>query len=159
MSWEAIGAIAETLGALAVFASIAVLIVQVRANTRAIEAASVRELHAQVSNSWMEAAYNPYTPDIFAKHMAGEELTYAEIFRIQAINHAMFQNYENAYHLLEAGLIDDGYKEVHERQITNLMARGSLSREFWNNHSLDFVADFRAHVDELIDKVDRTGDT
>ena len=54
MNWEAVGAIAETLGAIAVFVSIAYLAIQVR-QTRL-------QLQAQAEDNMMSRAFEAYSP-------------------------------------------------------------------------------------------------
>ena len=44
MNWEAIGAIGEVAGAVAVFASLVYLALQIRQNTRAIRGSAEREM-------------------------------------------------------------------------------------------------------------------
>ena len=49
MKWEAIGAVGETVGALAVLATLVYLAMQIRQNTKAVQAAAVDSANSQVS--------------------------------------------------------------------------------------------------------------
>ena len=49
MNWEAIGAVGETVGALAVLVTLVYLAMQIRQNTKAVQAAAVDSANSQVS--------------------------------------------------------------------------------------------------------------
>ena len=49
MNWEAIGAVGETVGALAVLATLVYLAMQIRQNTKAVQAAAIDSANSQVS--------------------------------------------------------------------------------------------------------------
>ena len=49
MNWDAIGAIGETVGALAVFLTLIYLAIQIRQNTKAVKAAAIDSTNSQVS--------------------------------------------------------------------------------------------------------------
>jgi hypothetical protein len=49
MNWDAIGAIGETIGALAVFLTLVYLSIQIRQNTKAVQAAAIDSANSQVS--------------------------------------------------------------------------------------------------------------
>ena len=57
MNWEAIGAIAETLGAIGVIASLVYLAGQIRQNTRSIRGATYQDLIGLTQQAQMPIAF------------------------------------------------------------------------------------------------------
>lgn len=77
MNWDAIGAVGEIIGALAVVVTLAYLALQIRASTRESEAglfSATAEQSSQVSSRFMEHA------EVWVKGNAGGELSESEQF-------------------------------------------------------------------------------
>ena len=135
MNWDALGTIAEAVGALAVLISIVYLAVQIRTNTRAIKASA----SFQVTHSWADfnktmlgvpdemielciKAYNPATQVA--------DLTDVEYWRMSAMHRTIFQSLEGQYYQFRYGFLETGVWENRLR-----VARGILElpvfREWW----------------------------
>jgi len=65
MNWDAIGAFAELLGALAVFITVAFLAVQMRQNTRALRAESMNNASMSTQNWYLQVGTNPQCAEIW----------------------------------------------------------------------------------------------
>ena len=151
MNWEAIGAVSETLGAMAVFVSIVVLIAQVRSNTKAIQAAAVMDLESQVAKSWHDAAQNPYTTGVFDRLYEGRELSGEDEGRLRATWHGVFHNLQNGFYQIQYGFLNDDYPlEVH---IVNVL-KFTQGRRFWDGAEETFSPEFRRYVDEVREELD-----
>jgi len=125
MNWQAIGAIADIVGATAVLATLIYLALQIRQNSRSINqqndmaraqtiqarADSVTQLIALIVNSEKMVA-------VFAKVMADKELAPADLDPIERIRAHSFltalrSNFENTYLQHQEGFLpDDFYQEV-----------------------------------------------
>ncbi len=149
MNWEAIGAVSETLGAIAVFASIVVLISQVRSNTKAIEAAAVMDLESQVAKSWHDAAQNPYTPGVFRRLYDGEELSVEDVGRLRATWHGVFHNLQNGFYQIQYGFLNEDYPlKVH---VLNVM-KFAEGRQFWASAHDTVSPEFSRFVEEIAEE-------
>ena len=92
MNWEALGAVAELLGAIAVFATLFYLAKQIkhtfesqdRANEIAL-ASSVAESNQLFLNTWEQLTSNAELADIYHRAIAGERLDPAESIRYVAL--------------------------------------------------------------------------
>jgi len=72
MNWEAIGAVSETIGAIAVVVTLIYLAVQIRQNSENL-AAQVRATNfAGMADTWRIGAESPELSEILAKDRAGE---------------------------------------------------------------------------------------
>lgn len=154
MNWEAIGAVSETLGAMAVFVSIVVLIAQVRSNTRAIQAAAVMDLESQVAKSWHDAAQNPYTTGVFNRLYAGIELSGEDVSRLHATWHGVFHNLQNGFYQIQYGFLNDDYPlKVHIVSVLKF----TQGRGFWGGAKETFSPAFRRYVEDVREELDASG--
>ncbi len=103
MSWDALAAIAEALGAAAVLASLIYLATQIRQNTQMIKS-SIRQ---QVTNTSHAVVFKSIDlADVFAKANNGETLTAGEQFQLNQIHRAAFRGFEDFAYQYEHGLLD-----------------------------------------------------
>ena len=150
MTWESVGALGEIIGAIAVVITLVVLIVQIKANTRAIEAQSVRELLSQFSQSWYEFAGNPYLPEVMAKYQRGEPLTDVESQRLRAHAHGALYNMQIEHYQLKLGTLDSGFGAASEVLLQEILRPGRPFREVWDENKQHFTQDFQKFVEAQI---------
>ncbi len=148
MNWDAIGAIAEIAGALAVVVSIVYLAIQIRSNTQATKAsASFDATHSwsEFNNSILHASdeiiginLKAYRPDSKAS-----DFTDAEYWRLSALHRTIFQSLEGQYYLYKYGYLEPGVWKSRSE-----VARGILEiplmREWWSHeqHSSTYSQEF-----------------
>jgi hypothetical protein len=143
MNWEAVGAIAESIGAASVIATLAYLALQIRSNTSALRAQtrySISEFVLQISIFRAEHA------DRYAKLSLGGELTAGDLeFRywshMQLMLHA-----ETYLHHFEIGLMPESHWSGYERYIDGYVESGGF-REFWENAGPSFSLGFQEWID------------
>jgi hypothetical protein len=112
VNWEAIGAIGEVVGGLAVVVSIVYLSIQIRSNTRTMKAkasfdathswASVNELVPQLPQDVHETAIRSYAPDA-----SWEDFSDLQRFNIVLIHRALFQKLEGQFLLHKYGFLEE----------------------------------------------------
>ena len=74
MNWDAVGAIAELLGALGVLVTLGYLAMQIRDNTRSIRAASLQSvIDGPRDRYFLPMAQDPVMADLFARGLNGLE--------------------------------------------------------------------------------------
>ena len=137
MNWDAIGAIGETVSAVAVVVSILYLAVQIRSNTRATKAsasfdathswATSNEQVPQFSDELLEAFRKTYDPNCDPKGF-----TDIENIRIGAHNRALFQKLEGQYYLFKFGYLALGVWEKRSAWANGLIQLPYYS-EWWEN--------------------------
>lgn len=154
MNWDAIGAIGEVVGAIAVVVTLIALIFQLRENTKAIKAQSVRDLLSQVSQSWFDFGGNPYFPEVMTKSLRGEDLTDVDKFRLRANLQGGFLNWQIEYYQLKLGSLDDEFREAMKNLLTDLLVDGSPWKEFWLTNKKYFTREFQIYVDDIMSRVD-----
>ncbi|MFT4817092.1 MAG: hypothetical protein ACI80L_001405 [Pseudohongiellaceae bacterium] len=111
MNWDAIGAIGETISALAVVVSILYLSIQIRSNTRATKAsASFDATHSWATSNEQVPQFSDELLGAFSKSYdsAINESDFSEIenIRLGAHNRALFQKLEGQYYLYKYGYLE-----------------------------------------------------
>lgn len=137
MNWDAIGAIGETISAIAVVISILYLAIQIRSNTRATKAsasfdathswATSNEQAPQFSDKLLEAFRKTYDPECDPK-----SFTNIDNIRIGAHNRALFQKLEGQYYLFKFGYLALGVWEKRSAWANGLIQLPYYS-EWWEN--------------------------
>ena len=141
MNWDAIGALGEIVGAMAVVATLLYLSREIRQNVRSVSVAALRDTTAQW-NHWSDMlASSPDLANIVAKgNKSFGSLTEAESLRYGAYLQSFFDNVESYRALIaEHNILRDlGVLRsiVHRRiQIPGFW-------EWWKENSADYNDDF-----------------
>jgi hypothetical protein len=97
MNWDAIGAIAELIGAGAVVLTLLYLSIQLRQNTEAVRHSAERII-LEDAITWMyKLAENPELTGIYLKGIRGEELDSNDKLRFRMLIGALFNHWNHAY--------------------------------------------------------------
>ena len=114
MNWEAIGAVAELLGAIGVIVSLIYLASQVRRNTHLQKITNLRDIATELATTARCTASNPELASLVLRGLADlASLDSVERYRLDSYLYAFFANYERA-------LIDARDGDYPEEQLTPL---------------------------------------
>ena len=149
MNWDAIGAIGEIVGAIAVFVTLVYLALQIRQNTIQSRASS----HHAISDSLnqINILFGQST-EVSALFLMGLEdrlsLTDAQRWQFDSIMRAYFHVCETMYFQADVGTGDQGIATAEEQGMIAML--GALGgREWWDQNPYGFSTEFRAYVDRL----------
>ena len=116
MNWEAVGAIAETVGAIGVILSLVYLSVQIRSNTEQLRF-SARQSVAESLDRAFDPIYAEPCLSIWQKgHNNIDELTEAERLVFNGLMARQAHNYSNMLDAQNANLIERGRAEGRYRR-------------------------------------------
>ena len=152
MNWNAIGAVGEIVGALAVFLTLVYLAMQIRQNTKAIQAsanhASVSEVN-QVRTSIFE---NADLATIYVRGTAQpDDLDEASRVRFRLLLHNIFLSVSN----IQAQTKFTGLSQSTWESQMIILGRvlGSPGGQwFWRGFRLEFEESFREIVDKILEE-------
>ncbi len=151
MNWDAIGAVGETVSAIAVVVSLIYVALQVRQNTRASRASTIQHW-AAVSALEKQSLYesDELAKLIIAGGTEQSNLSPEDRLRYNTYMIQVFNTFEFLYLQYELGTVDkvffDSKVPAYERF---LQLPGVL--EFWNSPASTFDPRFKAFVGELIE--------
>ena len=107
MQWDAIGAIGEILGALAVVVSLFYVGSQVRQNAKAIRGQTYESLSMALADSAIQAANDPDVMEAMARAINGEDLSIDQNARYVSLIRAYTRMASAAHYQYSLGLLDD----------------------------------------------------
>jgi hypothetical protein len=150
LNWEAIGALAEVLGALAVFVTLAYLAAQIRQNTGALNSAASQAVHENFAHWYGQMQSDPELLDVSIRGMA-DYSSLSQTERAQFI--ALFMNFsihtQNAFYKWREGSLAPELWRGWEYVSMNIFAT-SGGKDFWNERSYLFADAFQKYVAEDI---------
>jgi hypothetical protein len=165
MNWEAIGAIGEIVGAVAVVATLFYLAVQVRQNSRFVErsneyanATSMYQSQSMYVQVFSQLAQDAELAAIYSRALKNEPLPDADYVRFSAYINTYFAWVENMYTQAAANLVAPGFKDnftvdffsVVGPHIFELIST-SAGRKWWSNDtSHQFMPEFVDAVDKYL---------
>ena len=149
--WEAIGAIGETVGSIAVIASIICRGLQTRANAKATEGLVRRQIADSSQLAYLTGVDSPEFSSLVVRTFMGDgDLNAAENAQMIRFLSAIFLNFEVAYHQHESGLYAE-WETVPARRVCLMFRNGEFARQWWEKSKSDqFSGSFAAAVDTLI---------
>ena len=147
MNWEAIGAIGEVVGALVVAATLAFLVVQVRQNSKAINATITHGNIAGFNALNQMLAANPQLAEIFDRGSADPtQLTSTEAYSYAWIVRSFLNLFLNLYDQYLQGTCPKPLWYRHAVELQSF-AKSSGLREFVKGNS--YYRDLMEHIDAL----------
>ena len=152
MNWEAIGALAELVGAIGVIASLVYLASQIRQNTNAMRGTAHESSVSRNTLFTIAVGSSAQVSDLLTRgHRAYECLTNAERAQYTHLMGALMLGAEATFHQHKRGNLE---AEIWERSIKTLLNYTVFSgfRTHWEKARVAYTPEFRAIVDAEISK-------
>jgi hypothetical protein len=120
MNWEAIGAIGESLGAIGVITTLVYLAIQIRQNSKTMEAQMYQARYQMSEDRSGQIAESAYLPAIYCKLETDrgpldpekvDELTPEEPLRLRLTEKRMLRGVDNVFHQYTLGFLPDDFME------------------------------------------------
>lgn len=147
MNWDAIGAVGEIIGAIAVVATLIYLSTQIRQNNKLLSSDSRQTL---VSNDLTSLISNVENSDVFAKLVSKELLSAEEQLRLSFIFALDLRNREFEYFQFKNGLLDEE-TWLSYRKVVLINHSTGLGKKWWEEIGRGIVdPEFAKQVDELL---------
>ena len=148
MNWDAIGAMGEIVGALAVVISLIYLAVQIRTQNKEARIAGMHDIAVGYRDA-LATLVDGAMADVVDKAIDNyEDLTRAESLRLIAFVGRIFRVWEEAYMQFEAGRLDPRMWDSMVRQFCGYLSLAPMLR-IWTIRKEYFDDRFRIFVDEL----------
>jgi len=147
VNWEAVGTIAEIVGAVGVIASLLYLAVQIRQSTKVARAETTKDLYLASRDAILQIASNDALAKIWTDIRNFES---EEIARRYAFYQSFFRLYELQYHLAEQDLLDSDIAESYTL-IIRMFARTDFFSAYWSKARGEFNEKFANYVDQQIE--------
>ena len=145
MNWEAIGAMGEIVGAIAVLLTLFYLSIQIRQGVK-LARSQIRE---QRTASSQEAIYQYAAHgDLIAKAVRGKPLTDGEKITINMLYRAQFRVFEAYLHHYLNGLFEEGEWQGMKQNMRATFQIGILM-ELWEKIGNEFSPELQQLVEEL----------
>jgi hypothetical protein len=154
MNWEMVSAIVESIGAVAVVASLVFLGIQVRLQNHERRVASVHEINEAYRSS-LSSLLEPGLAAVAAKGLGGyDKLDPAEKMQMVAYVLGGLKVCEEAFYQYQQGRLDDYYWSGMVQQLKDMMSLGAIS-DIWDMRRHQFGEDFRSFMGDLAQEDNR----
>ena len=155
MNWDALGAIGELAGAVAVVLTLVYLAVQIKQNTLAVKTSS----HHAITDSFNAInrlmASDPNLARIWRLGTLDlSALSEDEQISFGFMNVMVMRVYETLYYQYRAGTIEEQLYLGEEKTIKWAVTNRGF-REWWLANPISFGSEFRDHIGDLIEDIDR----
>jgi hypothetical protein len=153
MNWEALGSIAELVGAVGVVASLLYLGKQIRQNTRSIRAATYQALaESSAASNFQFIANADLVRAVRAGFAASEPLSEDDFARYQAYLRILFRRHDSIFiNYREGALSEEAWLGYWHALRENLRNPGA--QKWWQRHSEGYTRSFREAVDREIKSI------
>jgi hypothetical protein len=151
VDWDAIGAIGEIVGAVAVVATLFYLARQIRQNTRMSRAEMTKDLMLASRSAILDLASNDKLAEIWAEIRDFEN---DDAARRYTFYQSFFRLYELQFNLSKQGLLD-GSIAASYTLVIRMFTQTKHFDEYWSAARGQFHEGFAAYVDEQRESADR----
>jgi hypothetical protein len=148
MNWEAIGAIGEIIGALAVVVTLAYLAVQVRNSTRIARSATRQAIAETAMEHGTHLISDRGLMTALLRDFQNQDQDAVDRARLMAHNYITMRHYENILYQHKSGMIERDEWLGFRENLKAVLEWRSM-REFWKNESHYYSDTFRAEVDAI----------
>jgi hypothetical protein len=151
MDWNALGAIGDIVGALAVFLTLGYLAVQIRQNTKAVRASALDSSVNAVNNVRVAIFQSSEVTALYQEGLVNpEELGDGERERFRLLMHTIIWSVWNIYAQTEYGGLSTSTWAAQLPTLDRIMnSHGGVW--FWDNYQMEFDEKFRIEVDKVME--------
>ena len=159
MNWDAVVAICETLGLVAIVVTLVYMASQIHENTAAV-ASNTQQTHFDAWTALSDLIIqNEDVAELIRKSEQGEaSFDDSERIRFDWLATKFFGLFESVHADRSSGLIDGDLARAYERYYLSYCRKPGF-RRFWESHRSWFFERFVAHVDEKLAIAEPAGRT
>jgi hypothetical protein len=158
MNWDAIGAIAETLGAVGVIASLVYLAGQIRhsrdqmsQNTQALRAGTYQQFQSELGDAFWRAIEVPGLDSVVRSGFTDyRQLNEADAFKFNFFMVGCIAAYENAQYQFRAGLLDEDRWLLHRSGLLGMLRFPGVGQWWRSAEYRGASPEFIALVEEIL---------
>ena len=150
MNWDAVGAIGEIIGAAAVFLTLAYLALQIRQNTKAIQASAVDSSITEVNRIRQAVFESEELTGIFEDGCADpDNLRGNTKTRYRLLMHTILLAEANIHSQAVFAKLSESTWQTQKHVLTRIVATPG-GRWFWKNYFQEFEESFRQEIDKIL---------
>ena len=153
MSWDAIGAIGEIVGASVVFISLFYVGIQVRQNSKAIRGQTYESLSTTLANFALKSADDGEMTMVLTRAIAGEELSPEQDARLIAQIRGNMRIASAVYYQYSLGLLDVAQLEDLTFSSAALLSTPTGQR-VWRGSKDHLAGEFVTFMDKVFEDLD-----
>jgi hypothetical protein len=151
MNWDAIGAVAELVGAVGVIVTLIYLATQVRQNTKSISTSSFQATTDALNQVNALIAGNADLAEIFTAVRNGKiDLTPVEYTRWEFLITSVLRIWETAYYQRSEGVVLDASWQRYEGSLRGMVKLPAFM-PWWANNSFGFTKEFTDLVNSYVE--------
>ena len=148
VNWEAVGAIAESVGALGVILSLIYVGLQVRQNTQQVRLSRFQEASSSLQDGFAPIYNAAENRAIWYKgHHNPDDLDEEEAYTFQMFMERQLYNVQNIVYQHENGLIDPAIFESTVSLMHELLIDTPGGSKYWKEYSRNYTEAMRAAVE------------
>jgi hypothetical protein len=151
MNWDAIGTIAEIVGAAAVVVSLIYLSFQVKQNTKVSRASTRQALADGAQRNAADLIENDDLARLFVDALDGKAVKPHETLRLEARCFRDLRFWDNAYYQYTEGLLSEKEWQAF-RENLKLLLQFPYFHQFWQSYQMIFSEPFREELNSLTDQ-------
>jgi hypothetical protein len=145
LNWEALGSIAELLGAAGVIASLVYVAIQIRQNTRALRASTYESLAQATASSNSLLISDPEIARLVDVGLGSGPLAHEDRARFAAYLRMTFRRYDSIFLHYRQGTLPLEAWEAYLSSFRRVL-RSPNVRDFWQRSADDYTPAFRELV-------------
>ena len=150
MNWDAIGAVGEIIGAIAVIATLLYLARQIQDSARAARSASVTDATNAIQALYQDLGTNSQVSDHFMKGLTDySSMSESEQYQWLMLMHSWFIAFQRSFFLSQEGTLDTGLRDSIGTSIIAVNHMPGIQR-YWEQRRSFFQAEFVEWVEELL---------
>ena len=150
MNWEAVGAVGEIVGAVAVIVTLLYLSVQIKDSARAARSAAVTDATNAMLQFYSGLGNNPQTSALFLEGMAHpESMSRQNQFQFLMLLHSAFLGFQRSYFLAREGTLDVGLRDSIGTAILTVNQLPGM-HFYWRQRKSYFQSEFVDWVEDLL---------
>ena len=148
MNWEAIVAVSEVIGTVAVVATLIYLAIQIREGTKATNAATRESVSKSSLEFLLQISGSAETTEIFLKGLHSDSLEPVDLMRFDMIIHAAFEIFDSTYSQWRRGVLIDEDWEKWREVMSDYVAYEGVQAS-WARQGKNFSPAFREYVESM----------
>ncbi len=153
MNWEAIGAVAEFVGAIAVVITLIYLISQLRQNTKALRSSSYASIHQQEDNFLAEMARDPILARLEVKATLGvENLDETERLQWSWLGRRIVYMFQNFHYQRQLDGVEETIAAGWDNAWSKFLISNKGVRQTYETVKPSLSKSFVAYTESLLDR-------